>query len=603
MPPGSGDIPKLKFVLNPLAAQVQAKLQQAMALHRHGKLVEAQAIYLDILKFQPRHFDCLHLLGVIASQTNNHKSAVDLISKAIEVFPNSAAPYSNRGNALMELKQFDAAVASYDKAIALKPDYVEAYYNRGNALQELKRLDAAVVSYDKAIAIKRDYAEAYYNRGNALTKLKKLVAAVASYDKAIAIRPDHARAYGNRGNALQELKQLEAAVASYDKAVSIKPDYAEAYCNRGNALQDLKQIDAAIASYDMAIAIRPDYAEAHSNRGNALKEFGQVEAAIASYNRAIAMRPDYAEAYWNKSLASLLAGDFDCGLELHEWRWEVGLRGSRRNFNQPLWLGKEPLAGKAILLHSEQGLGDTIQFCRYAKRVAELGARVIMEVPASLLSLLNGLDGVAEFVEKGTTLPDFDFHCPLLSLPLAFKTNLDSIPATQSYLRSDAEKVASWASKLGSRRKPRVGLAWSGSTGHRSDKSRTLALSQLVSYLPDTCEFFSLQKELRETDKAALQAGCGVKHYGECLDDFSDTAALCELMDIVVSVDTSVAHLAGALGKQTRIMLPYCPDWRWLLERTDCVWYPSVRLFRQSAIGDWTNVLEQVRADLLQLSA
>ncbi len=271
-----------------------------MALHQNGRLQDAEAIYRQILKFQPRHFDSLHLLGVIAYQTGNYRSAVDLIGQAIEIYPNAAAFYSNRGNALLELKQQKPAIADYDKAISLKPDYAQAYNNRGSALQALKQLEAALASYEKAIALAPDYAQAYYHRGSALQELKRPAAAIASFDKAISLRPDYAEAYGNRGVALQALTQLDAAVASFDKAIALKPDFADAYCNRGIALQELQQLDAAIASFDKAISCKPDLAEAYCNRGNALQELKQLDAAIASFGKAVSLKPDFADARTRK---------------------------------------------------------------------------------------------------------------------------------------------------------------------------------------------------------------------------------------------------------------------------------------------------------------
>jgi len=298
-----------------MTALTDAQYQQALAFHQRGQLSQAQVLYDDILRIQPRHAGALHLLGVIAYQTKNHHRAAELIGKAIDIDPGNATYYYNRGNALQELKQFDAAIASYDKAVAIEPNHADAYCNRGNALQELRQFDVALASYDKAIGIKPDYADAYCNRGNALQELRQFDAAVASYDKAIAIKPDYARACYNRGVALQELKQPDAAVASYDKAIAIKPDYAKAYSNRGDALKDLKQLDAAVASYDKAIAIKPDYAEAYSNRGTALQDLKQLDAAVASYDKAIAIKPDYPEVHSNRGIALCELKQYQAALE------------------------------------------------------------------------------------------------------------------------------------------------------------------------------------------------------------------------------------------------------------------------------------------------
>jgi len=424
--------------------------------------------------------------------------------------------------------------------------------------------------------------------------------ALASYDRAIAIKPDYAKAHNNRGNALKELKRWDEALASYDRAIAIKPDYADAYSNRGNALNELKRLDEALASYDRAIAIKPDYADAYSNRGVALQELKRLDEALASYDRAIAIKPDDAEAYWNKSLALLLAGEFGRGWELYEWRWKKETFTSpKRNFPQPLWLGEEDIAGKTILLHAEQGLGDTIQFCRYAKLVKALGAKVVLEVPKALRGLLSELGGVDEVIEQGKALPAFDYHCPLLSLPLAFKTNLANIPSPKPYLAASIQKCDEWEQRLGAKGKPRVGLVWSGSTTHKNDHNRSLTLQQLLAHLPDHYEYVSLQKEVREVDKAALEVS-RISHYGDELNDFTDTAALCQLMDLVVSVDTSVAHLAGAIGKTTWVLLPYAPDWRWLLNRNDSPWYECVKLYREDETREWEAALRFIRNDMAE---
>jgi tetratricopeptide (TPR) repeat protein len=586
----------------PTAVQPQPDLavlfKQGLALHQQGQLERASLIYEQVLAKQPLHFDALHLSGVIAAQVKNPSLAIELIGKAIQINPIHASAYSNRGNALKALKRVEEALASYDKAIAIDPDYAEAYANRGNALKELKRVEEALASYDKAIAIKPDYAEAYSSRGSALKELKRVDEALASYDKAIAIKPNYAEAYYNRGNALKDLRRMEEAIASYDKAIAIEPNYAEAYYNRGNALKDLKRLYDAVVSYDKANAIKPDYAEAYCNRGNALQDLKRVEEAVACYDNAIKIKPDHPAAHWNKSHALLLKGDLVQGWELYEWRWKnekIALR--RRNFPQPLWLGAEDITGKTLLLHAEQGLGDTIQFCRYAKLVKSLGVKVLMAVPRDLTNLLRGLDGVDDFLEQGETLPAFDYHCPLLSLPLAFKTDLTNIPSPQPYLVVSTRKREEWAQRLGAKTKARVGLVWSGSALHENDHNRSLTLQQLLPHLPQGYEYVSLQKEVREVDVSVLNSSA-IRHYGERLEDFTDTAALCDLMDLVISVDTSVAHLSGAIGKSTWILLPYASDWRWLLDRHDSPWYESMKLYRQDESRNWLSVLERLEVDL-----
>lgn len=580
-----------------------ALFQRALELHRLGQLTQAKQIYEQVLTAQPLHFDALHLSGVVAAQLNNPNLAAALIGKAIEVNPVNAAAYSNLGIALKELGRMEDALANYDRAIAIQADYAEAYYNRGNVLRDLHRLGNAVANYDRAIALKPDYVEAYTNRGLALQALGRLEDALASYEQAIVIAPNYAKAYSNRGNALRELRRLEEALASYDRSIVLKPDYAEAYANRGVALKELKRIEEALASYDQAIYLKPDYVQAYTNRGNASRESKRIDEALASYDRAIAIEPGYAEAYWNKSIALLLAGDLPRGWKLYEWRWKrTTFTSPSRNFSQPLWLGEEGLADKTILLHAEQGLGDTIQFCRYAKLVKTLGAHVVLEVPKALLGLLSGMQGFDDLIEKGKPLPAFDYHCPLMSLPLAFQTSLSNIPSPGSYLASTHQKRIEWAKRLAPNGKRRIGLAWSGSSIHQNDHNRSLTLKELLPYLPAAYEYVSLQKEVREVDKPVL-AGSGIGHHEEDLKDFSDTAALCDLVDMVISVDTSVAHLAGAMGKTTYVLLPYSPDWRWLLDRRDSPWYDAMTLYRQDETKQWPSVLERLRSDLLANAA
>ena len=363
----------------------------------------------------------------------------------------------------------------------------------------------------------------------------------------------------------------------------------------------LKRAEEAIIDHDKAININKGYFEAYSNKGNALLDLLRLKEAIESYDIAISINLDFAQAYFNKSYALLLSAEFEKGLQLYEWRWKSSLKNAYRNFTQPLWLGIESLANKTILLHAEQGLGDTIQFCRYVTLVKKLGARVLLEVPQFLMELLDNFEGVDVLLEKGKQLADFDYQCPLLSLPLAFKTDLNSIPSPTPYLQSNAEKIMVWNQRLGAKSKHRIGLVWSGSTIHTNDHNRSLALADLINYLPPNFEYVSLQKEVRDSDKDVL-ANTDIKNYSQQLIDFTDTAALCDLMDMVISVDTSVAHLAAALGKPTWIILPYKPDWRWMLDREDSPWYESVKLYRQGEDRQWEPVLERVATDLIELN-
>lgn len=655
-----------------MAIRVSTRFNEAISLHQAGRLHEAQAIYEEILRLQPNHFDALHFLGLIELHYGNPQQAINLINQAIALHPLHAAYHANLGMAHRALGRLEEAVTSYDRALAINPVFLEALYNRGNALGELGRLDEAVLCFDKAITIQPYLIEAHFFKANALKELGQFEPAVTAYDKTIELKTDHAEALYNRGLVLKKLKRPCDALTSIELAISAKPDYVEAYCIRGTLLMDLGRMDeakasfclattlkpdyaeahycyglllgkigdqeAALTSYDLAIstkenfpealnnrsnilselgrlaqatadikraiAIRPDYAEAHMNHGNLLKVFGHTNDAMSSYDRAIDLKPEYVDAHYNKSLLLLLLGQFEMGWPLYESRWESSCFSSqRRDFSQPMWLGDTPLIGKRILLHAEQGLGDTIQFCRYASKVADLGAHVLLEVQKPLLALLQQLDKRIQVISAGEPLPHFDYHCPLLSLPLAFNTNLQNIPTELSYLRIMPDKISAWVQRIGHKSRPRIGLVWSGNAQHANDTNRSIALSVLLAHLPDDFEFFSLQKEVRATDMPTLNDANNLRHYGDELADFTDTAALCTLMDIVISVDTSVAHLSAALGLPTWILLPTDPDWRWLLNRDNSPWYPSARLFRQSIRGDWVEVVKRIAVALTAIKA
>ena len=440
----------------------------------------------------------------------------------------------------------------------------------------------------------------HHSLGVATYQAKEYEKAVAYFLAALVIRPDSAAAYSNFGAALKALNQANAAVAVYSRAIAIRPEFAGAHFNRGNSLKELSRLDHAIVEYEAVICIDPGFAGAYNNRGVALKEVGRLAAAISAFNRVIAIEPSHVEAHYSRAIALLLGGDLRDGWELYEWRWKRNIiAGLRRDFHQPLWLGKEPLDGKILLIESEQGLGDTIQFCRYARMASDLGATVILEVLEPLLNLLQGLSGVSNIIVKGSPLPPYDYHCPLMSLPMVFKTDLDSIPHAQKYLTADADKLRRWTRKLGEKTKPRIGLAWSSISGFPDNKSRSVPLSEFLEALPESgFEYICLQKEICASDATTLKSRPDIRWFGEEFNDLSDTAALIETLDLVVSTCTSIPHLSAALGKPTWILLAYIPDWRWLLDRDDTPWYPSVRLFRQEKIGDWQTVFISVRTSL-----
>ena len=424
--------------------------------------------------------------------------------------------------------------------------------------------------------------------------------ALQLYDEALGIDRNHAEAFYKRGNALKSLGRLEAAIASYDGAIERRQSYAYAYCNRGTAQQALGFTLDALSSYDQAIALEPSDALSHYNRALLMQELCKWEEALAGYQRALALDPQFADARFNCAITQLFCGQFNDGWLNYEWRWKNAQRlgiGLHRDFKEPLWLGDREVAGKRLLLHSEGGLGDTLQFCRYAQLTADLGATVYLEVQAPLQKLLSRLPGVSMVLGKGEALPAFDLHCPLMSLPLAFKTSLETIPAMTHSLRVDRANKERWQALVADSGRPKVGLAWSGNQKNLIDERRSIRLSEWIPYLPKEFEYYCLQRDVREQDEATLLLNPYIRRF-DLGEDMTENAALCECMDLIVSVDTSVAHLSGALGLTTWILLPHVPDWRWLRDRIDTPWYPSARLYRQESGGGWLGVFERVAKDL-----
>ena len=574
-------------------------LRSALEHHQAGRLREAEALYRQILAAVPQHPDALHMLGILAHQTGHNEAAVELIGRALRLTPAHAACHSNLGNALQALGRLDEAVTSFRRAVELDPALAQAHSNLGRALQAQGNLEEATDIFRQAIAINPDLAEAHNNLGYALAEQGLPEPAIQSLRRALALRPDFPEALNNSGMVLESQGLPEEAIMALQHALALRPDYAEAHNNLGNALKALGRLDEAARSYRRALELQPDYAEAHNNLGQALQAQGLVEAALACFDTALALRPALAQAHWNKAIALLLSGDFAAGWPLYEWRWQaLGPRVARRHFSEPLWLGETSLAGRTILLHHEQGLGDTLQMLRYVPVLAGLGARVVVEVPETLAAVAATASGSPTIVTEGTPLPPFDVQCPFMSLPLALKTTLASIPGTMPYLRAPAQAVLDWRDRLGERRRRRAGLVWSGAVGHRHDRQRSLPALQLLPLLELDVEFHSLQKEYRPGDLNVPALASRVRDWSGQLGNLAATAGLIEELDLVITVDTAVAHLAGALGKPVWLLLPFAPDYRWLLERTDSPWYPTMRLFRQPAFGNWEAVIGRVAATL-----
>ena len=653
-------------------ARVRETLTQAVALQRAGQLPAAQALCGQVLAADPRNGIALHLQGVLATQLGQYELAVQSLDLAIQNSPPSAAMHSNRGIALQKSQHLMAAIEDFDRAIAIQPIHAEAYNNRGSAMLSLGLLDAAVQSFEQAIAIRPDFALAHVNLGRTLREVGRLDAAARSLHSAIAIQPDLLEAIAELGSMLMQLERWHDAAPVLKRAVALAPDDAglcndlgvalekshqldeaaswfakaialadvlpEAHQNLGVVLSQQLMLEQAVKQFDLAIARKPDYFEALNHRAVALQATGDLPAALADYARAITINPDDGQIRLNQAMALLMAGDYRNGWAAYEWRWRTrNAKLQPRVFHQPLWLGGEMLDGRTILLHAEQGLGDTLQFSRYVPLLVAQGAHVILGVPQPLLRLMHDsfqeqsqhagqgaahasvhafaqdaaapTSAAVEIVAAGSPLPDFDCHCPLMSLPLAFATDLTTIPQSHPYLVADPDRAQAWAQRLGPRQRLRVGLVWSG--GARPDQPelrlvnerRNLPLSKLEPLRAVDADFYSLQKGEPAVGEFKRQLAAGwngpaMIDLTDELSDFAETAALIANLDLVISVDTSTAHLAAAIGKPVWILNRFDTCWRWLLDRRDSPWYPTITLYRQTQPGVWDDVIEQVRKDL-----
>jgi tetratricopeptide (TPR) repeat protein len=511
-------------------------LERALAHQREGRLADAERAYEQVLRQHPNHFDALHMLGVVALQTQRPERAVELITKALPQKPTIAAAHNHLAKALADLGRFEDALASYDTVITLRPSFSDAYIGRASVLRHLERLDEAL----------------------------------ATCDQAIALRPDVALAYICRALILRSMQRPEDALASCDKAIATQPELAETWDRLGAALRDMNELEEALAVFEIAITQWPDFASAHMNAGMSYLQLGRA----------------------------------DPGWSLYDWRNKHGGPVAGRTWPKPRWHGDESLAGKTLLVWSEQGLGDTIQFCRYATLLESCGARVVLSVQSRLCALLKGLGSTIEVIAEKDAPPKFDLHCPLLSLPLACGTTIKSIPSVVPYLVPEPERVMRWRQRLGSEGF-KVGICWQGSKLPIDvGRSFPLGLFHGISRISGV-RLISLQKGPGSEQLTTMPAGMTVETLGEEFDAgpdaFVDTAAVMQSLDLVITSDTSIAHVAGALARPTWVALKQVPEWRWLLGREDSPWYPTARLFRQKKRGDWEDVFERLRVELLRM--
>lgn len=600
--------------------------QQAGAFCARGAFAQAADLYHQLLTMLPGHPQILAGLG-------NAELGLGQVDQAIATFQRAlAAPQPqpdvlcNLARALRAAKRYEEGLRAVDQALSLVPSLFPAWNCRGNILLDMERLAEAVAAYEQAVLLMPNDARVHFNLANALRRSTCHAEALECYRRALALAPDHVGARKNlaltyfdlglhaealveidraialdlqdtqasdaRGQILQALGRFDEAIAELTRAIALAPNSAVAHSNRGVPLHAIGRLDEALADFDRALELDPAYADAIVNRGTVLKDMGRISEVEAVYAQALKVAPDHPEANWNWGLLALLRGDFETGWRNYEWRWKSKARSREYLItDKPQWRG-EDIRGKTIMLWREQGFGDYIQFCRYVPMVTALGAKVILDPPPRLKPLIARLGDFA-FIEAQEAT--FDYHCPMMSLPLAFGTTLETIPAAP-YLTAASEKIAAFDTTLGPG--PRVGLVWSANIHYFAGRDRIMPVEFLEPLLDLPFAFHVVQKDFTARDEAWLGKFPHLAVHADEQNDFHDAAALISAMDLIITVDTSVAHLAGALGKPVFLLLPHSADWRWLLKREDSPWYPTMRLFRQPARGDWAGAVAKLRSVL-----
>lgn len=607
--------------------------ESARQWQQAGDFPRAEVAYRELLAGDPQNAELWYLLGSVSRNQGKIGEALTAYQRAVELRPELAQAHNGLGIVRQQQGQLADAAACFEAAVRARPDFAPAHNNLGNVLKEMGRNDLAMNAYREAVRLKPDFAEAHSNLGNLQRELGQVDEAVASCRLALRLKPDFAIGHNHLGAAYSKMRRWDDAVACYRQAIALLPAYPEAHSNLGDALREVGQLDEAAAHFREAIRLRPALAEPHAGLSLVLLQLGDLAGCQASCSEALRLRgdggsaqlnltlsivallegrhaesiaycdaalaqdPDSPEAHKNRAIVRLLQGRFAEGWPEYEWRWKCP-ELPERPFKQPLWDGG-PLDGKTIMLHAEQGLGDTIQFVRYARLVRERGGRVQVVCQKTLLPLLAGCDDIERLAAQGDPLPPFDVHAPLLSLPRIFGTTLETVPAGVPYLHADVRLVDRWHRELDELPGFRVGIAWQGSRSFYFDRLRSVPLAEFapLAAVPGVT-LISLQKGFGSEQMAALAERFAVIDLASRLDEasgpFVDTAAVMKSLDLVITSDTSIAHLAGALAVPVWVAIPFAPDWRWLLEREDSPWYPTMRLFRQTERGDWRSVFERI---------
>jgi FkbM family methyltransferase len=582
-----------------LSQSLLKTLRRGLAHQQAGRLDAAEKCCVSVLADAPQCAHALQLMGLVAHQTGRYNYEIELLSEANVMAPDDPEVLNNFGATFVACGDFQQALLCYERIVELEPNSPAALTQLASVLEVIERFREAIATYRRAIELKPRDPELYRRLGRTLRKAGDFQKALEPLEEAQALAPENCETHNELGLVLIELGQFVSAIQNFQRALSIDPNSAQTFCNLGHFFMRKKDVHSAVESYRYAAKLAPKSTLAYTQLGIALFELGEFAEALDCFHRVREISPKSEEVRFHMSLIRLVQGDLTRGWEQYESRWSSVGRHDRREFYQPQWKG-EPLDGARILLHAEQGLGDTMQFVRYVSLVAALGGQVLLEVQPRLRSLLSGIEGAVQVFSRGEPVPEFSWHCPLLSLPLAFGTELETIPANIPYIRADRVEASKWQQRI-QQTSLKVGLCWSGNTDHNRNIWRSIPL-----------ELLSRLTEIENTQFYSLQMGAGAEQlshlrHPRIVDlaseqrSFADTAAIVDNLDLVITIDTSIAHLAGAMGKPVWVLLHNAPDWRWFLQREDSPWYPTARLFRQSAQGDWQNVVTRVEDELRQL--
>ncbi|MBC7609550.1 MAG: tetratricopeptide repeat protein [Polaromonas sp.] len=597
-----------------------------------GKLAEATDCYRRAVGLTPQDGSIYINLGYGQFQLGDLSAAQDNLQQAVKLAPDLVDAHFLLGQVLVTRSEPQQAIQSFKSALVLKPDFDFCWLELARVNESLNQASEALDNYTRALALNPELVDAAAGKGgillrqgrwsdalelaeaqlrsgqsqvfliqqaHALHGLDRNHEALAVMETVLAQNPDQVQALHGKATVLEALGQYVSALETYRRVIALRPAFGEALTNAGVVADKLGFIEEALAFHEQAVKAQPDHANSFYNLSCVLLRIGRFEEAAVAYETGLGFHPDHADLHFNKAVGHLLMGEFSQGWPEYEWRWYASLRGPlppKPEYHVPMWSG-EPIAGQTILLHAEQGLGDTIQLLRYVPLLLEKGANVLLNIPSAIAQLCTQIENRCILVDEHSPSLNFNYHCPMFSLPLAFKTEASTIPGKHPYLASDPQLRAAWEQKLGTGRGPRIGLVWSGNAAFLNDTNRSMALETLLKSIFGDYQLISLQKEVRPSDQKAVDAN-NVFHAGDDLRSFADTAALTDCMDLVISVDTSVAHLAGALGKPLWLMLPYYPDWRWMIDREDSPWYPTARLFRQQEDCSWHSVVERIAREL-----